>query len=265
MTRPVVQTAALSRDDVERAAGELARHVRKTPLVRSDVLDRQAGVKIWLKAENLQRTGSFKLRGAMLAVSRVPAAERRHGFLTYSSGNHGHALALGMHMRALMAEMMGKQSGCCKGKGGSMHMTAAEVGLLGANAIVGAQLPIAVGAALTYQVKGLPHAAIAEVLRIHGYEVRVAGTVAEGIKLAAEGFDVLVSDIGLPDGTGRDLMKQLCERQPVKGIALTGYGMERDIDRNAGAGFARHLTKPVDPRDLLAAIGELARGRRNGS
>jgi acetoin:2,6-dichlorophenolindophenol oxidoreductase subunit alpha len=80
--------------------------------------------------------------------------------MTCTYRGHGHALALGMHMRALMAEMMGKQSGCCKGKGGSMHMTAAEVGLLGANAIVGAQLPIAVGAALTYQVKGLPHAAI---------------------------------------------------------------------------------------------------------
>jgi acetoin:2,6-dichlorophenolindophenol oxidoreductase subunit alpha len=80
--------------------------------------------------------------------------------MTCTYRGHGHALALGMQMRALMAEMMGKQSGCCKGKGGSMHMTAAEVGLLGANAIVGAQLPIAVGAALTYQVKGLPHAAI---------------------------------------------------------------------------------------------------------
>lgn len=80
--------------------------------------------------------------------------------MTCTYRGHGHALALGMHMHALMAEMMGKQSGCCKGKGGSMHMTAAEVGLLGANAIVGAQLPIAVGAALTYQVKGLPHAAI---------------------------------------------------------------------------------------------------------
>jgi pyruvate dehydrogenase E1 component alpha subunit len=80
--------------------------------------------------------------------------------MTCTYRGHGHALALGMHMRALMAEMMGKQSGCCKGKGGSMHMTAAEVGLLGANAIVGAQLPIAVGAALTYQVKGLPHVAV---------------------------------------------------------------------------------------------------------
>jgi pyruvate dehydrogenase E1 component alpha subunit len=80
--------------------------------------------------------------------------------MTCTYRGHGHALALGMTMKALMAEMMGKESGACKGKGGSMHMTDAGVGLLGANAIVGAQLPIAVGAALTYQVKGLPHVAV---------------------------------------------------------------------------------------------------------
>jgi pyruvate dehydrogenase E1 component alpha subunit len=73
--------------------------------------------------------------------------------MTCTYRGHGHALALGMPMKALMAEMMGKESGCCEGKGGSMHMIDASVGLLGANAIVGAQLPIAVGAALTSQVK----------------------------------------------------------------------------------------------------------------
>jgi pyruvate dehydrogenase E1 component alpha subunit len=80
--------------------------------------------------------------------------------VTCTYRGHGHALALGMGVKAMMAEMMGKASGCCKGKGGSMHMTDASIGLLGANAIVGAQLPIAVGAALTYQVKGLPHVAV---------------------------------------------------------------------------------------------------------
>lgn len=73
--------------------------------------------------------------------------------VTCTYRGHHHALALGMSMRAMMAEMMGKSSGICKGKGGSMHMTDASVGLLGANAIVGAQLPIAVGAAITARVK----------------------------------------------------------------------------------------------------------------
>jgi acetoin:2,6-dichlorophenolindophenol oxidoreductase subunit alpha len=74
--------------------------------------------------------------------------------MTCTYRGHGHALAMGISIKALMAEMMGKASGCCGGKGGSMHMTDASLGLLGANAIVGAGLPIALGAALTSQVLG---------------------------------------------------------------------------------------------------------------
>ena len=73
--------------------------------------------------------------------------------VTCTYRGHHHALALGMTLRGMMGEMMGKATGACKGKGGSMHMTDASIGLLGANAIVGAQLPIALGAALTAQVK----------------------------------------------------------------------------------------------------------------
>jgi len=73
--------------------------------------------------------------------------------VTCTYRGHHHAIALGMTLRALMGEMMGKATGACHGKGGSMHMTDASIGLLGANAIVGAQLPIALGAALTAQVK----------------------------------------------------------------------------------------------------------------
>lgn len=83
----------------------------------------------------------------------VAAAMQPGDTLTCTYRGHGHALALGMPMKALIAEMMGKASGACGGKGGSMHMTDASIGLLGANAVVGAQLPIAVGAALTAQVK----------------------------------------------------------------------------------------------------------------
>jgi len=73
--------------------------------------------------------------------------------VTCTYRGHHHAMAMGMSVKAMMAELMGKESGCCKGKGGSMHMTDSSIGLLGANAIVGAQIPIAVGAALTAQVK----------------------------------------------------------------------------------------------------------------
>src|SRR6266481_4387347 len=68
---------------------------------------------------------------------------------------HGHALARGMDPGVVMAELFGKITGCSKGKGGSMHMWSNELGLLGGNAIVGAQLPIAAGIALAMQYQGL--------------------------------------------------------------------------------------------------------------
>jgi len=108
--------------------------------------------------------------------------------------------------------------------------------------------------------------AIAELLRVHGYQVDVAGSVADALREATNGFDVLVSDIGLPDGTGRDLMQQLGTRSGgVRAIALTGYGTDTDVRKNADAGFARHLTKPIDPDDLLAAIEDLAGGNGNSA
>src|SRR6266567_6591752 len=67
---------------------------------------------------------------------------------------HGHALAKGMDPRMVMAELFGKISGCSKGKGGSMHMWSNELGLLGGNAIVAAQMPIAAGVALAAQYQG---------------------------------------------------------------------------------------------------------------
>ena len=67
-------------------------------------------------------------------------------------------------------------------------------------------------------------------------------------------FDVVVSDLGLPDGSGHDLMRRLRERRPVAGIAMSGYGTEDDIRRSREAGFAEHLVKPVDLAHLRAAI-----------
>lgn len=83
----------------------------------------------------------------------VASALRKGDSATCTYRGHGHALAMGMSIKSMMAEMMGRISGCCRGKGGSMHMTDASIGLLGANAIVGAQLPIAAGAALTAQIE----------------------------------------------------------------------------------------------------------------
>jgi CheY-like chemotaxis protein len=94
-----------------------------------------------------------------------------------------------------------------------------------------------------------------------GYDVRVADGVQAALDLAAQAdFDVLVSDLGLPDGSGLEVMRHLRETRsgpggavPV-GIALTGYGMEEDVARSREAGFAEHITKPVNFDRLQQAI-----------
>jgi CheY-like chemotaxis protein len=97
---------------------------------------------------------------------------------------------------------------------------------------------------------------LAHLLARRQYQVKTAATVAEARKLAAQQkFDLVISDIGLPDGNGFDLMTELRARDSdLQGIALTGYGMEDDIVRSQSAGFARHLTKPIRVQALDAAL-----------
>jgi PAS domain S-box-containing protein len=96
-------------------------------------------------------------------------------------------------------------------------------------------------------------------LEASGHVVEIAGTVAEALKAAErESFDVLVSDLGLPDGTGCELMRQMRERHPLKGIAMSGFGTEEDVRRSLEAGFSEHLVKPVDISSLEQAIVDLA-------
>jgi CheY-like chemotaxis protein len=84
-------------------------------------------------------------------------------------------------------------------------------------------------------------------LKRWGCDVQTADSVASALKAAdALKFDVLISDIGLPDGSGLDLIRQLKSRYPVKGIAVSGFGMEEDLNSSRSAGFSEHLVKPVD-------------------
>ncbi|RYD73532.1 MAG: response regulator, partial [Verrucomicrobiaceae bacterium] len=85
-------------------------------------------------------------------------------------------------------------------------------------------------------------------LKRRGHEVFSAGKVSTALELGSKHeFDLVISDIGLPDGNGFDVMTELRRLQPhVLGIALSGFGMEHDLQRSREAGFLVHLTKPVD-------------------
>jgi CheY-like chemotaxis protein len=96
---------------------------------------------------------------------------------------------------------------------------------------------------------------LSKLLAASGYAVRTAGSVASALELAAaEPFEVIISDIGLPDASGYELMEQLRRRYGIKGIALSGYGMEADMARSREAGFVDHIVKPVNVAHLEAVI-----------
>ncbi len=110
--------------------------------------------------------------------------------------------------------------------------------------------------------------AMEALLEALGHRVTLAGTVAAARDAAevadvagAGGLDLVISDLGLPDGHGHELMLDLSTRYHIPGIALSGYGMEEDVAKSHESGFAIHLTKPVSLDTLRAAIQRIASGR----
>jgi CheY-like chemotaxis protein len=92
-----------------------------------------------------------------------------------------------------------------------------------------------------------------------GHRVETAATMKAAVdRLEAGPVDLLISDVGLPDGSGLDIMRDVGRRLGVKGIALSGFGTEEDVRRSLAAGFCEHLTKPVPMTALRQAIARAA-------
>ncbi len=101
--------------------------------------------------------------------------------ITATHRGHGHILAKGAEMGPMMGELMGKDNGYCRGKGGSMHIFSTSLGILGANGILGAGQPIAVGAALSSRLRGADEVAVT----FFGEGASAQGAVHEAMNLAA--------------------------------------------------------------------------------
>jgi CheY-like chemotaxis protein len=99
----------------------------------------------------------------------------------------------------------------------------------------------------------------ARLLRWAGFTVHVARTATQASEIAARSSCrlVVVSDIGLPDRSGLELMRELKEMYGLKGIALTGHAGQQHEEQSVAAGFSKHLEKPVAFRVLLGAINEV--------
>ncbi|HEX3359069.1 MAG TPA: CHASE3 domain-containing protein [Tepidisphaeraceae bacterium] len=106
---------------------------------------------------------------------------------------------------------------------------------------------------------------LARLLRALNHQVFTAGTVTDALKhfKNEDSFDLLISDIGLPDGTGMDLMRQVRQSSKIPAVALTGFGMEDDIAACKQAGFNDHLTKPLNFVKLQTLIEQIGNSRNN--
>ena len=103
---------------------------------------------------------------------------------------------------------------------------------------------------------------MARLLKRRGHSVSLAATCAEALAAAArERFDFVISDLGLPDGSGLELMRALREQYGLTGIALSGFGDADDVEQARASGFVRHFVKPIDIEHLQSALTELATAR----
>jgi len=100
---------------------------------------------------------------------------------------------------------------------------------------------------------------LSRLLNLSGYDVACADSYTTAIQLCdRQQFDLVISDVGLPDGNGYDLMREVLSRRCAsRGIAVSGYGSERDVQESLEAGFSVHLVKPVAFDTLKDAIKKI--------
>lgn len=104
--RERVSELPVTLDDVRAAARRIAPYVHRTPVVTSRSLDRETGARVFLKCENQQRVGAFKMRGATNAIAMLTPEERARGVVTHSSGNHAQALSLAARLLGASATVV---------------------------------------------------------------------------------------------------------------------------------------------------------------
>jgi PAS domain S-box-containing protein len=221
---------------VEVAGGRVRIEVRDTGIgIASDVLPRIFDA---FEQGDASITRQFGGMGLGLAISKA-LIEIHHGTIRADSKGQDRGSIFAVELPALAYEKIPKAQ---------PHQASTEVN--------GEKLRVLV-------VEDHPDTAevFARFLGASGHMVRTAHTVAAALRLAAaERFDVIVSDIGLPDATGYELMKKIKDLYPIKGIAMSGYGMEEDLRKSREAGFSDHIVKPANIVELERSIRRIVLG-----
>ncbi|MCI0747686.1 MAG: response regulator, partial [Verrucomicrobia subdivision 3 bacterium] len=97
-------------------------------------------------------------------------------------------------------------------------------------------------------------------LEMEGHSVETATTMQAALEAASrQRFDLVITDIGLPDGDGWELVRKLHERGPTRAVAMSGYGWKEDVEKSRAAGFEAHLLKPLKVAELEAVLRKFER------
>jgi signal transduction histidine kinase/ActR/RegA family two-component response regulator len=228
-----------------------------------------SGGMIRIETENVE--GELVIRITDTGVGMEPA-ELARVFNAFAQGNHarintGHrfgGLGLGLAISRRLVELHdGKITASSKGPGtGSTFSIELPVSRertpVAREALVDRarhEPPGERKRLLVVEDHAATRASLVRMMERRGYEVRSAQSLTQARELVETGtFDLVLSDLGLPDGSGHELMRELRDRSGIPGIALSGFGMETDVLESRAAGFVAHLTKPVTAQALDAAL-----------
>jgi threonine dehydratase len=244
----VSSQSALSLDDVRAAQNRIARHIQRTPLLPSRSLSERIGVEVRLKCENLQRSGSFKIRGATNALSQLSPAARERGVVAFSSGNHAQGIALAARILGIGATIVMPEDSVSSKVEATRHYGATVVqdGVTPSN-----RGEIAEGIASRSGATIIPpfH---------HPHIIAGAGTV--GLEIVEEWPDV--QTVVVPLGGGgllAGVSLALTSMKPSVGV----FGVEPEAGNDGQRSFRSGTIRSIEPPDTIAdgarttALGEL--------
>lgn len=191
--------------------------------------------RIFLPFEQADRARSEKYRGLGLGLSISYALVKQMG-----------------------GSLTGESEGLGKGSKFTLHLPALEEGAAATVPEKKSAPPTSKRSILIVEDHLDTALALTRLLKVKGHDVRTASTVQAALAaFESGGIELIICDIGLPDGTGYDFLKTIRAKSDVPAIALTGFGMTSDVDRAMQAGFDSHLTKPVDLTRLETEIAHL--------
>lgn len=181
-TKQAADTPAQAKSGDGTGAGQMPDRIARLDMLKMMVRIRAFEFKLAELVKNLTIKGTMHpYVGEEAIAAGVCAALRPDDYITSTHRGHGHALAKGADMNRMMAELLGRHTGYCKGKGGSMHIADLTLGMLGCNGIVGGGMGITAGAALSIRLRGTDQVSVG----FFGDGGANAGITHESMNLAA--------------------------------------------------------------------------------